>query len=216
MFRRSMKCAVAVAGLASLVAATSASAAGEKFLFRVAAAQVNPNDNSTDVVPFGGGAQVAVGNATGLALNVTYLFTPNMGVEVLGSLPFTHDIEGAGTIAGAGKIGETKQLPPTVLFVLRGNDSSGIHPYVGLGVNYTLFFSEDTEGALAGTSLELDDSIGQRVHPVRILGVLDVVEMLRQRHVPQQRRPRRPPSPVLHRQVRVRVHRLPHPCPESL
>jgi outer membrane protein len=156
-----MKYAVAVAGLVSLVAATTASAADQKWLFRVGAAQVNPNDSSTDVVGLGlpAGSEVAVGNATGLALNLTYLFTPNMGVEVLGALPITHDIEGDGAIAGAGKIAETKQLPPTVLFVLRGSGGA-IHPYVGLGLNYTTFFSEETEGALAGTSLELDDSFG--------------------------------------------------------
>lgn len=164
MFRRSMKCAVAVAGLASLVAVTSAGAAGEKWIVRAGLAQVNPNDSSSDLYASGfagAGNTVSVGNATGLAINATYMFAPNMGVEVLGSLPFTHDIEGSGGLAGAGKIGETKQLPPTVLFVIRGNDAgSGIHPYVGVGLNYTMFFSEETTGALAGTKLALDDSFG--------------------------------------------------------
>lgn len=161
MFRRSMKCAVAVAGLASLVAATSASAAGEKFIVRAGLAQVNPNDSSTDLVGLGAGSRVDVGNATGLAVNLTYMFAPMLGVEVLGALPFTHDIEGSGTLAGLGTIAETKELPPTVLLVVRDSNSSAkLHPYVGLGINYTMFFSEKTKGALAGTSLKLDDSVG--------------------------------------------------------
>jgi outer membrane protein len=150
MFRRSIKYAVAVAGLASLVASTSASAAGEKFLVRAGLAQVNSNATSDDI---DGG--VDVGNATGLGINLTYLFTPNIGVEVLGASPFTHDIE----LPGAGKVAETKELPPTVLFVVRG-DAGALHPYVGLGLNYTMFFSEETKGALAGTDLKLDDSFG--------------------------------------------------------
>ncbi|MEM9301262.1 MAG: OmpW family outer membrane protein, partial [Pseudomonadota bacterium] len=33
-------------------------------------------------------------------------------------------------------------------------------PYVGLGVNYTTFFSEETQGPLEGVDLSLDDSWG--------------------------------------------------------
>jgi len=35
-----------------------------------------------------------------------------------------------------------------------------VHPYVGLGLNYTIFSSEKTRGALEGASLKLDDSWG--------------------------------------------------------
>lgn len=151
MFRRNMKCAVAVAGLAFLVVVAPANAAGEKFLFRVGVAQVNPNANSTDL----GG--IDVGNATGVGLNLTYMFAPMFGVEVLGASPLKHDIE----LSGVGTIGETEELPPTVLLVVRDSNSAAkIHPYVGLGINYTMFFNEETQGALAGASLELDDSVG--------------------------------------------------------
>ena len=37
---------------------------------------------------------------------------------------------------------------------------SNIRPYVGLGINYTFFFNEETSGALTGTSLSLDSSWG--------------------------------------------------------
>ena len=39
-----------------------------------------------------------------------------------------------------------------------------VSPLLGLGVNYTTFFSESTEGALAGTKLELGDSWGLAAH----------------------------------------------------
>ena len=37
-------------------------------------------------------------------------------------------------------------------------------PLLGLGVNYTTFFSEDTTGALEGARLELGDSWGLAAH----------------------------------------------------
>jgi outer membrane protein len=39
-----------------------------------------------------------------------------------------------------------------------------VSPLLGAGVNYTTFFSEDTRGALAGSTLELDDSWGLALH----------------------------------------------------
>jgi len=35
-----------------------------------------------------------------------------------------------------------------------------VQPYVGAGVNVTLFFDKQTRGALDGTDLSLDDSVG--------------------------------------------------------
>jgi outer membrane protein len=39
-----------------------------------------------------------------------------------------------------------------------------VSPLLGVGLNYTTFFSEETTGALAGTGLELDDSWGLAAH----------------------------------------------------
>lgn len=35
-----------------------------------------------------------------------------------------------------------------------------MRPYLGLGVNYTLFYDEKTTGALKGSKLQLQDSFG--------------------------------------------------------
>ena len=63
------------------------------------------------------------------------------------------------------KAGSTKHLPPTLSaqWYPRGGQD-GWQPYVGIGVNYTIFFSEDTHGDLEGivgkADLELEDSFG--------------------------------------------------------
>ncbi len=40
------------------------------------------------------------------------------------------------------------------------DSGSALQPYVGLGVNYTTFFSEGSSGALAGSDIKLDNSWG--------------------------------------------------------
>ncbi|KAF1711364.1 hypothetical protein CSC70_05495 [Pseudoxanthomonas kalamensis DSM 18571] len=89
-----------------------------------------------------------------------YFVANNLGIEVLAALPFQHDI----SIQGVGKVGSTKQLPPVVSLQYHFANSSKVTPFVGAGLNYTLFFSEDTTGALAGTDLKLDDSWGLAAH----------------------------------------------------
>ena len=89
-----------------------------------------------------------------------YFVADNVGIEVLGALPFKHDV----SIDGVGKVGETKQLPPVVSLQYHFANSSKVTPFVGLGVNYTKFFSTDSKGALAGTRLKLEDSWGLAAH----------------------------------------------------
>ncbi|HEX7989672.1 MAG TPA: OmpW family outer membrane protein [Stenotrophomonas sp.] len=89
-----------------------------------------------------------------------YFVADNVGIEVLGALPFKHDV----SIDGVGKVGETKQLPPVVSLQYHFTNSSKVTPFVGLGVNYTKFFSTDSKGALAGTKLKLEDSWGLAAH----------------------------------------------------
>ena len=53
-----------------------------------------------------------------------------------------------------------KHLPPTVSVQWHFMPTSAFKPYVGVGVNYTTFFSTETYGALEGTTLKLNDSWG--------------------------------------------------------
>jgi len=82
--------------------------------------------------------------------------TRNLAVEVLAALPYEHDI----SLLDGTRVGSTKHLPPTFSLQYHFLPDSRIQPYVGLGLNYTLFFSEKTIGPLAGTDLELDSSWG--------------------------------------------------------
>lgn len=126
---------------------TQAQDAGD-WIWRVGVHNVRPKSGNHDLVN--------VDAAASLTFNATYMFAPNWGVEVLAALPFEHDIN----LNGGGKVAQTKHLPPTVSLQYHFNPNGAWRPYVGAGLNYTLFFDEQTRGALAGTKLELDPSFG--------------------------------------------------------
>jgi outer membrane protein len=99
---------------------------------------------------------VGVEDTIGLTFSLTYMVTPNWGVELLGGLPFLHDI----TLQGNGAVAETELLLPTLSAQYHFNPNGRVRPYVGAGLNYTLFSGERTWGAFQGTRLELDSSTG--------------------------------------------------------
>lgn len=157
---RTFKLGVLAAAVMAAAPAVQAYEAGD-FIGRVGAATVAPDASSDPITNVGADARVDVDNNTQLGLTLTYMLTDQLGLGVLAATPFSHDIKGAGDLAGAGKLAETKHLPPTVtLQYFPMPTGSKLQPYVGAGVNYTVFFDEDTAGALAGTDIELDDSFG--------------------------------------------------------
>ena len=97
----------------------------------------------------GGSADVA--NSVRPTITVEYFIRDNLGIELLASAPFEHDISINGAFAGS-----TRQLPPTISLNYHFPTQSAFKPYVGAGINYTTFFKE--ESALG--VLELDDSVG--------------------------------------------------------
>jgi outer membrane protein len=134
------------------VAATWSGAAqaieGGDWLVRVGAHYVDPKSDNNEVV--------SVDSATSLTFNVTYMIDPHWGVELLGAYPFEHDI----SLNGGPKVGDTKQLPPTLSVIYNFLPQSRWRPYAGVGVNWTIFFDENLSGALAGADLSLDQSVG--------------------------------------------------------
>ena len=155
MIRRFAPLALALA-FGGLTAPAFAQQAGE-WTFSVGAHQVNPKSDNGSLAA--GTLDVEVGSNVRPTITAEYFIRDNLGIEVLASLPFQHDID----IVGVGNVGSTKHLPPTVSLQYHFGEGK-VKPFVGLGVNYTLFFSEDTSGALAGNDLKLDDSFGLAAH----------------------------------------------------
>lgn len=124
----------------------------------VGAHQVNPkSDNGTLA---GGTLPLDIDSDVKPTITYEYFLRDNLGLEVLAALPFKHDI----AVEGVGTVGSAKQLPPTISLQYHFNGKGKVSPFLGAGLNYTTFFSEDTKGALAGTNLKLDDSWGLAAH----------------------------------------------------
>jgi len=169
--KRALSLAINTVLAGSLLLGTAGVTAHEAgdFIIRVGAAQVDPNDDS-DALSLNGavlaGTEAEVDDDTQLGLTFTYMLTNHIGVGLLAATPFDHDIKadlGASTVDA----GSSKQLPPTLTLQYYPMDSaSKFQPYVGVGVNYTKFFSEDVDSeleatlGLTGGDLELDDSWG--------------------------------------------------------
>ncbi|MEB8385971.1 outer membrane beta-barrel protein [Rhodobacteraceae bacterium KMM 6894] len=118
-----------------------------------------------NVMPQGGNSNTAAGllNVDDNArptLTFEYFIADRVGVEVLAAYPFEHDIN----LAGTGKVAKTKHLPPTISLQYHFVNNSTMTPFVGIGLNYTTFFDTKGVGALAGTSVSLDDSWGLAAH----------------------------------------------------
>lgn len=119
---------------------------------------VDPKSDNGSLVD--GALKVDVDTDVKPTLTFEYFVRDNLGIEVIAAWPFEHDI----SIDGLGTVGSTKQLPPTVSLQYHFNSKGKVSPFVGAGVNYTTFFSEDTRGALEGSKLKLDDSWGLAAH----------------------------------------------------
>ena len=167
----------------ALVATLFAPAALADFHVNVGAINVNPNADSTylNVVETVAGlpqnsSKLDVDSNTQLGLTFDYDLNDNWTLELIAATPFSHDITLDSTVGAVNglDVGETKHLPPTLLAQYHFMDKQqAFRPFVGLGLNYTLFFSEKVSPALTDVlvatgaasagdkvSLHLDDSVG--------------------------------------------------------
>lgn len=140
------------------LAATPAANAYEAgdWLVKAGLSLVKPKSDNGDVL--NGAASLDVNNSTRPSVSVTYMATPNIGVELLAAVPFRHDIALHGAVEG--EAGSTKHLPPTLSLQYHFNKIGTFQPYVGVGVNYTAMSSTRASGALAGNKLDMSNSWG--------------------------------------------------------
>ncbi|GMR16387.1 MAG: outer membrane protein OmpW [Gammaproteobacteria bacterium] len=131
-----------------------AASKGDWFM-RFGVAQVSPNDSSGTLsgAPTVG---VAVDSNTQLFANISYMYDHNIAFELLAATPFEHKLFGTGAVTT--QIATVKQLPPTFSVQYHFSPKESINPYLGVGINYTIFFDEKVVGTI--TSISLDDSLG--------------------------------------------------------
>lgn len=157
---------IAALGVA-LIAAGPVHAAQGDVLIRVRTILVAPNEKSGGILPALPAEQVAVGNSFMPEVDFTYMATNHIGFELV--LATTkHSLSGrTGTTGGIGKLGSTWVLPPTLTAQYHFRPEGKVRPYVGAGINYTIFWNEDAsqglEAAVGKTGIRMSDSFGYAV-----------------------------------------------------
>lgn len=134
-------------------AAPAAFAAAGDFQLRLRGIAVIP-DEEADISQIGG--DVSIDTAIVPELDLSYFVTDNIAVEVIAAVT-PHEITAKNNPVGNIDLGEVWLLPPTITAQYHFNPEGRINPYVGAGVNYTLFFGEDEP---AGFDIDYDDSFG--------------------------------------------------------
>ncbi|WP_137888616.1 OmpW family protein [Pseudomonas sp. 2FE] len=136
-------------------------------IIRAGAASTDPHEDSSNLAIAGAkvvGSQATLDSDTQLGLTAAYMLSDHVAVELLAATPFQHSVGVKGLGALDGKLADLKQLPPTLsLQYYPLAAKSQVQPYVGAGLNYTLFFDEDLTSARKSqgfNNLDLDDSMG--------------------------------------------------------
>lgn len=124
-----------------------------RWQFRLRGIAVVP-DESASIQAIGGNVEIS--SAFVPELDITYFFTENISAElILGTA--NHNVMAVQTAVGNIDLGDVWLLPPTLLAQYHFNISD-FKPYVGAGVNYTIFYGAD-EGPVAD-NVEYDASVG--------------------------------------------------------
>jgi outer membrane protein len=158
----------ALACAALFIPAVAGAAERGDFQLRGRVISISPDDSSGEVRLVDGsgidGSGVGVDAQITLEVDMTWFLSPNWAVELILATA-EHDIDGEGTISDLGKIADAGVLPPTLTLQYHWNTDGKVQPYVGVGLNYTLFYSEDTttsldDALMVATDIDLDDSFG--------------------------------------------------------
>lgn len=165
-----MKPVLILAAAGAMLAAVPAQAqdhqglAAGDVLVRLRTIVVAPNEKSSGVRPTFPTEHVSLDDAVMPEVDVTYMATKNIGFELIASTT-KHTAAGkTGTTGSIGDLASTWVLPPTLTAQYHFNPSGNIRPYMGAGVNYTIFWDEKASGglqdAVGGTKVKMSDSFG--------------------------------------------------------
>ncbi|NYE62065.1 outer membrane protein [Duganella sp. 1224] len=158
---------LALAAAMTVASAASAQQTAGTWLGTLGVNKITPKVESGDVsAPALPGTKTDVGSDTKPRFTIGYLFTDNISAELDLGLPYKHELFGAGSINGTGKLATAEVLPPTAFIQYRFlNADSMFRPYVGLGFTYAMFQKERGSGQLTavlntggpGATFKLDD-----------------------------------------------------------
>ncbi|PIW27215.1 MAG: OmpW family protein [Rhodobacterales bacterium CG15_BIG_FIL_POST_REV_8_21_14_020_59_13] len=151
-----MKSTLFAAAFATILGSGVSFADQGDWLVRGRLLSVSPNESAT-INPIGG--DVDIDTSFVPELDISYFFTDRIAAElILGVSP--HDVMAVGTAAGNIDLGSVSLLPPTLTLQYHFPTQGAVRPYVGAGINYTVFFNDNLPAGSIATSINYDNSFG--------------------------------------------------------
>ena len=144
--------------LATLLVSTSVYAqpkAGD-FMIRARALGVVPQEDA-DITGAVTGSTISIDNSVVPELDFSYFVTDTVAFELIAAIT-PHDVSTKDSSAGPLDLGDVWLLPPTLTAQYHFTDMGAFKPYVGAGVNYTVFFDEKAGSSV--TDVEYENSFG--------------------------------------------------------
>ena len=146
--------ALVVAGLLGSMATTTL-AADEDWRLRIGPGRIAFDERIT--LSIGGapvpGAGAKLSDDTTLLAEIGYRFTPEWSAGLTVGIPPTTDIDGTGSAAAFGRLGEMKYGPLALTAQYQFNAGGTLQPYVGAGAVYYLVMDEK-DGSVARLSVD--------------------------------------------------------------
>lgn len=148
-------------GAGSVQAQETENSKDYKWQFRLRGLGVVANESAT-ISAIGG--DVSISDDLIPELDITYFFTKNIAAElILGTTK--HDVHTVGSDLspiGGGianvDLGSVRLLPPTLLAQYHFYPNETVKPYIGAGINYTLFYDVDAGNTVK--DVEYDNALG--------------------------------------------------------
>lgn len=142
------KVLVAALVTAGLFSAGIASADDTGLMVRARAVNLNWDNGHKDALP----SAIKAEDRWIPEVDVSYFFTKNLAAELVLTYPQEVDVK-----SGSTKLGHVDALPPSLMLQYHFSDLGAFKPYVGAGLNYTLFTKKSFDVAGLG-KVSLDQS----------------------------------------------------------
>lgn len=147
------KVLVAALAVAGLVSAGGVHADDSGLMVRARAVNLNWENGHKDGLP----SAINAKDRWIPEVDVSYFFNKNLALELVLTYPQSVDIR-----SGSTKLGSVDALPPSLLLQYHFADLGAFKPYVGAGINYTIFTDHRVNPAITvdQTSLGLAGQVG--------------------------------------------------------
>lgn len=149
------KAALALAAALTLASVGAQAKDAGDLLVRLRGIGVIPDESGTTTI----GGDIDIGDAYAPELDFTYFFTKNIAAELILATA-RHEVKVKDSAIGDVDLGHVWLLPPILALQYHFFADSKVSPYVGAGVNYTVFYGVDKPNNSLIDDVDYDNRFG--------------------------------------------------------